>query len=110
MGQMISRKQREFTDVDIKIIGNTVNNWRNSSEQYQDTLGFCKSASISEVAAHRYSLSPGGYVGSEEIEDDEESFSERMIYLTERLSNLSNEGNRLDAVIKENLKVLGYEL
>lgn len=109
-GQMISRKQLEFSDEDIKVIGSTVNSWRSNSEEYKDVLGYCKSVTIGDVSARGYSLSPGGYVGSEEVEEDDSTFAETMILLTEKLAEQNLRGAKLDALIQENLKRLGYEI
>ena len=40
--------------------------------------GFCKSATLDEIAAHGYVLTPGRYVGAEDAEDDGEPFEEKM--------------------------------
>ncbi|MEG0138020.1 MAG: class I SAM-dependent DNA methyltransferase, partial [Bacilli bacterium] len=69
LGTMIDRKVRELSESDIRQIANTYHNWR-KNENYEDILGFCKSATKEEVAENNYVLTPGRYVGTEEIEDD----------------------------------------
>ncbi len=44
---------------------------------YQDIPGFCKSATLAEIASHGHVLTPGRYVGAEEVEDDGEPFDEK---------------------------------
>ena len=53
-------------------------------------------------------LTPGRYVGAEEIEDDGVPFEEKMAELTAKLREQMAEGRRLDAAILKNLEELGY--
>jgi type I restriction enzyme M protein len=53
-------------------------------------------------------LTPGRYVGAEEIEDDGEPFAEKMARLTEKLEKQFAESARLEAEIRDNLRGLGY--
>ena len=53
-------------------------------------------------------LTPGRYVGAAEIEDDGVPFEEKMAELSARLYGQFVEADRLEAVIKRNLEVLGY--
>jgi type I restriction enzyme M protein len=50
-----------------------------------DIAGFCKSATTAEIAAHGHVLTPGRYVGAEEVEDDGEPFEEKMPRLVAEL-------------------------
>ena len=70
--------------------------------------GFCKSATIDEIKEHGYMLTPGRYVGAAEVEDDGIPFEEKMAELTATLYEQFAEAERLEAVIKRNLEVLGY--
>lgn len=45
---------------------------------YRDIPGFCKSATLDEIAEHGYVLMPGRYVGAEEVEDEGVPFAEKM--------------------------------
>ncbi|RDV38980.1 SAM-dependent DNA methyltransferase [Bradymonadaceae bacterium TMQ3] len=113
MGEMISRTQRELTADDIKTIAGTYHAWRGDQDagDYEDVKGFCKSATIEEIAEHHFVLTPGRYVGIEEVEsDDDEPFEEKMTRLTEKLAEQFEESHRLEAQIRENLKGLGYEI
>ena len=53
-------------------------------------------------------LTPGRYVGAEEVEDDGEPFEEKMKRLTATLREQQAEAAKLDAAIAANLKELGY--
>jgi len=53
-------------------------------------------------------LTPGRYVGAEDIEDDDEPFEEKMIRLTETLECQFEEATMLENKIRKNLAGLGY--
>lgn len=77
-------------------------------EPYADIPGFCRSVPLAEIAEHGYVLTPGRYVGTEDIEDDDEVFSEKMDRLTAQLAEQMAKGVELDALIREKLGALGY--
>ena len=115
MGSMISRIHKELTADDIADIANTYHAWRgepvvadDGEQGYEDVAGFCRSASLDDIKANDYVLTPGRYVGAAEIEDDGELFEEKMQQLTQTLFQQMAEAQELDAVIKQNLKGLGY--
>lgn len=107
---MISRRHRVLTDDDIAKIAGTYHAWRSLDSGYEDIAGFCKSASLQEIRENDYVLTPGRYVGLEELEDDGISFEEKMIELTEELAKQFAESHALEAKIRKNLEELGYEI
>ncbi len=110
LGSMISRVQCEFTDEVIANIAATVAAWRGEGEQsYADIAGFCRSVSLAEIGEHGHVLTPGRYVGAEEVEEDDEAFADKMQKLTEKLGEQMAKGAELDAVIRQKLGGLGYE-
>jgi type I restriction enzyme M protein len=110
MGYLVDRVHRELSDEEIARIAGTYHAWRGEAGAgtYQDIPGFCKSAATEEIASHGYVLTPGRYVGAEEIEDDGEPFEEKMASLTAQLEEQFQESARLEAKIRSNLKELGY--
>jgi type I restriction enzyme M protein len=76
---------------------------------YRDIPGFCKSATLDDIRAHGHVLTPGRYVGAEEVEDDGEPFEEKMKRLTATLKGQFAESDKLEQAIRDNLKELGYE-
>ena len=70
--------------------------------------GFCKTAKTEEIASHGYVLTPGRYVGAEEIEDDGEPFDEKMKRLTAKLEEQFTESAKLEAQIRKNLRELNF--
>jgi len=129
---MVDRTHREFTNDDIARIANTYHAWRGEKispspvvgeknilpspsmwegkggGEYQDIPGFCKSATLEDIRKHGHVLTPGRYVGAEAIEDDGEPFGEKMSRLTATLDEQFRESERLEKIIKTNLKRLGY--
>ena len=75
---------------------------------YADVPGFCKSATLAEIAAHNHVLTPGRYVGAADVEDDGEPFAEKMARLVATLEGQFAESARLEETIRANLRGLGY--
>ena len=109
MGDMVNRRLRELSDEDIKKIANTYIAWQNE-DGYEDVQGYCKVASIDEIKEHDYILTPGRYVGIEEVEDDGEPFEEKMERLTNTLANQFKKSRELEEEIRKQLGGIGYEL
>jgi type I restriction enzyme M protein len=109
LGRMISRVQAELDDAAMARIADTVAAWRGESA-YTDIPGFCRSVKLAEIAQHGHVLTPGRYVGAEAVEDNDEAFTEKMQKLTEKLAEQMARGAELDAVIRQKLAGLGYEI
>ena len=112
LGTLIDRVHSELTDADLEKITTTYHHWRGAKAvgQYEDIPGFCKSATAAEIAAHGHVLTPGRYVGAEEVEDDGAPFEEKMPRLVAELHGQFAESAKLEAAIRANLKGLGYAL
>jgi type I restriction enzyme M protein len=119
MGTLTDRVHRELTDADLAKITSTYHAWRGDKESrhsreggnqstYADIPGFSKSATTAEIDAHGYVLTPGRYVGSEEVEDDGDPFEEKMPRLVAELKAQFEESAKLEQAIEANLKGLGY--
>jgi type I restriction enzyme M protein len=110
MGTLVDRVHRELTDADIQKIVSTYYAWRGEkgAGNYENEAGFCKSAATAEIVSHSHVLTPGRYVGAEEVEDDGEPFEEKMGRLVEELEGQFAESAKLEKAIKANLKGLGY--
>jgi type I restriction enzyme M protein len=114
MGAMESRKLRVFTDDDINKVTDTYHAWRNvqkddtviqsdsEESQYQNTDGFCYSATLEEVKKQDYKLTPGIYVGTEALEDDGIPFEDKIETLKTQLQAQFEKGNDLQQQILEN--------
>lgn len=109
-GTMINRRNRELTDEDISKIASAYHffrHWQQDEfQQYQDEPGFCKVATRDEIKEHGYVLTPGRYVGSEVVEDDDEAFADKMQRLTAELDKHFTKSHDLEQKIKENLRLV----
>lgn len=108
LGTMVTRKNRELTDEDIHRMAQTYQAYCEGT--LEDVKGFCAVATTEEIAKQDYILTPGRYVGIEEVEDDGEPFEEKMDRLTKELSGLFEESHRLEQEIREKLGAIGYEV
>jgi type I restriction enzyme M protein len=109
MGAMIDRRHRELTDDDIAKITGTYHAWRSKDSKYKDIAGFCKSAKLDEIKKHGYILTPGRYVGTTEVEEDDEVFEVKMEKLTVELNDRFAQSHNLEKEIRENLRKLGFK-
>jgi type I restriction enzyme M protein len=110
LGHMVSRRLRVFEEQDLSRIADGYHQWRNLGGRYADVEGFCKAASLAEVEANGFVLSPGRYVGSEAEEDDGVPFEDKMKALKEELAKQFEEGAVLERRIRENLEGIGFGL
>lgn len=110
LGTLIDRVHRELLEADLEKISGTYHRWRaaNSADAYADVPGFCKSATTADIAGHGHVLTPGRYVGAEEVEDDGEPFEQKMPRLVAELEAQFAESARLEQAIRANLRGLGY--
>ncbi len=116
-GYMVDRVLRDFRDEDIRRVADTFHAWKGTDRHfresgnpvpYQDILGFCKSATLDDIKANDYVLTPSRYVGAAAQEDDGEPFEEKMARLTAQLMSQFEKSAQLQKAIRTNLKALGY--
>lgn len=110
LGTMTSRKNRMLTDDDIGKIAGAYHDWRNQKSKYKDVQGFCKSATLAEVEANNFVLTPGRYVGTQEVEDDGVSFDEKVATISANLKQHFEKSAELQKRIKNNLKKVGIDI
>jgi type I restriction enzyme M protein len=108
LGHMVDRTRREFADADIAKIAQTYHTWRGEQKDgsYADIAGFCKSATLDDIRKHNHILTPGRYVGTEELEDDGVPITEKLASFTATLEAQFAEGAKLEQQIRDNLKRL----
>ena len=110
MGALIDRTHRELSADEIAEIAGAYHAWRGEAKDgaYEDKPGFCKSATLQDIEAHDFVLTPGRYVGAAPLEEDGVPFEEKMRELSVTLYAQMEESAKLDADIKKNLEQLGY--
>ncbi|HQA23025.1 MAG TPA: class I SAM-dependent DNA methyltransferase [Rhodoglobus sp.] len=70
---------------------------------YSDIPGFCYSATLAEIKAADYALTPGRYVGAAEAEDDGEPIEEKLARLRAELEARFAESARLAEIVRMQL-------
>jgi type I restriction enzyme M protein len=127
LGHMVNRSERAFSDGDIQKIADTFHTWRgmerlalgtrdvtdtangDSSEvvgtldEYEDIPGFCKSATIADIKNAGYALTPGRFVEMEQADHDPAALNARIDELSERLSGLFVESQRMQRNVVQHL-------
>lgn len=103
LGRMINRRNRELTEEDIAKVARAYHEFRETGAT-ADVPGFAKVATLDEMQEHDFVLTPGRYVGSEVVEEDDEAFAEKMARLTAELNEQFARGHELEGKIKENLQ------
>ena len=108
MGHMVDRKHRDFSDDDIQKLADTFSQFQDGT--LEDVKGFCAVVDTKEIEKQDYILTPGRYVGIEEVEEDDEPFEEKMARLTSELSDMFKKNHELEEEIRKNLEAIGYEI
>ena len=109
LGHMVDRAERAFGDEDIDKIANTFRAWRgtesatNAGLTYEDEPGFSYSATLAEVKAADYVLTPGRYVGAADVEGDGEELELKIDRLTTELMAQFEESERLADAVRQQL-------
>jgi type I restriction enzyme M protein len=107
LGYMVNRTQKNLSPEDIAKLSETYHAWR-EGKGYEDVSGFCKSASLEEIRAHGHVLTPGRYVGAEDVEEDDEAFEEKMPRLAAALRVRFAKRAVLEKQVNANLEGMGY--
>lgn len=101
LGEMVSRTVRVLTDEDTELVSSTYHAWRTNGQDYEDVPGFCRSASIAEMAEHDFLLNPGRYVGTAPTQEDDLPAEERLRLLRDDLLADLDESERLASDVRK---------
>lgn len=86
LGEMVDRTHREFSKEDIMKVADTYHAYRGTNKlKCEDVAGFCKIASLDEIAKNDYVLTAGRYVSLAKQEEDGEPYEVKMKRLTSEL-------------------------
>lgn len=105
LGTLVDRTRKEFSDDDITCIASLYHRWREGNG-YEDVSGFCKSAKLDEIRGNSHALTPGRYVGTADIEDEDVPFPEQFAMLRGTLEKQFLEADELVHRIKSGLSAM----
>lgn len=108
LGHMVSRAHRDLEVADINKLSQTYHKFVKGEKVAE--LGFVNEANLEEIKQKKFVLTPGLYVGLEEIEDDGIPYEEKMETLTAELSELLTESHILEDEIREQLGGIGFDI
>ncbi len=108
LGVMVDRTHRELTDDEIALVARTYHAWRGEpgAGAYSDVPGFCASATQDQIAEHQFVMTPGRYVGTKEVAEDDELLDDKLARLTAELYEVFNESDRLRDQVRQALERL----
>jgi type I restriction enzyme M protein len=106
LGTLETRRLRVLSDADIEKIAGTYHAWRNHDGGYQDEAGFAKAAKVEEITKNDYVLTPGRYVGTKELETDDEPVDEKIQRLTKELLGEFDRGRKIENEVRLRLEKL----
>jgi len=121
--RQVDRAHRDFTPEQIEFLANIVRLYRGEQPEdlhggakllgesfpkgkYADVPGLCKAATLEEIEAQGFSLSPGRYVGVADRAPDDVDFKEQLGALNEELERLNGEARNLEAKIADHVAAL----
>jgi type I restriction enzyme M protein len=122
MGTLTDRVHRDLTADDVARIATTYQSWAGRGDAmrrpdldpdpmprpYEDIAGFCKSATLDEIRAQGYVLTPGRYVGAADVQEDDEPFEQKIARLVKELESQFVESGKLEKIIQKNIKNFTY--
>jgi len=100
-----SRKQKQLSGDDIERIASAYRQFKRTGAP-DAVRGFCCVASVAAIGADRHALSPGRYVGSSEIDVDNDGLENLLPQLTGRLRQAITEGRKIETRVLEALAAL----
>lgn len=121
--RQIDRAHRDFTPEQIEYLANIVRLYRGVEPEfdagskallqerfpklrYVDVAGLCKIATLAEIEAQGWSLSPGRYTGVAQRSVDDVEFASRVAELSTEFEILTQQGAELQHVIATNIEEL----
>lgn len=106
LGSLIegSRKQKELSTEEIERIAAAYRQFRKG--QVEAEQGFVAVADAAKIEEYRFSLTPGRYVGSSDVLDEEAPIEERLPILLDQIFELSTQAKELDDKIERSMRLL----
>ena len=97
-----SRTQKKLSDEEISQIASVYQAFRRTGAP-DAKAGFCRATTIDEVRGQLYALTPGRYVGSAEVEGNDEPLDEIFPRLVAELEGQFSKSEQLMIAIREQL-------
>jgi type I restriction enzyme M protein len=101
-----SRKQKQLSNEEIERLAAAYRRFRRK-DRPEESPGFCRVATIDEIRAHNYALTPGRYVGAADGDDEDEPFEEKFPRLVALLNEQLQQSADLDHTIARVLAEVG---
>ena len=103
----VSRAHNALSVDQLEKVANVYRDFKAGNE-IEEVKGFCKVVDNKTIEDNGYVLTPGRYVGVEDIVEDDEPFEEKMDRLSLELHDQFKRSNELEEIIRMNLEELGY--
>lgn len=103
----VDRAHNSLSEEQIEQIAKVYHAFK-AGESIEDVKGFCRVVDTKTIEENGFVLTPGRYVGVEEMATDDEPFVEKMERLTLELHDQFQRSNELESIIRTNLEELGY--
>ena len=98
-----SRRQKQLSAEEIERVAGVYREFKRKAVP-ESVPGFCHVATIEEIREHNYALTPGRYVGAEDVLDDDEPFEDRFPALVQELEEQFTKSKKLEKAIRAGLK------
>jgi type I restriction enzyme M protein len=107
-GHLVDRRHRDLSADEIDRIVRSYHSWRGEREfgKYADIQAFCKSVTLDEIMKNGYVLTPGRYVGTEDVPDESQPFEDRFNSLKTKLKDQFERAQVLSLDILRQLEML----
>jgi type I restriction enzyme M protein len=103
-----SRKQKALSDEDLEQVAAVYRQFKHTGTP-DAVPGFCRAVLLEDVRGHNHTLTPGRYVGSSNIEDEDDiGIEEKIKILSGKLREEFAESNELEKIIDDTLVQLNF--
>lgn len=109
LGTMESRRLRVLSDEETARIAGIYHSWRNKNPEtpYEDVPGFARAVSLDDISRLDFVLAPGRYVGSEDVDLEDEPLDAKIGRLRDELLAEFDRSDELEAEVRQRLGGLG---
>ena len=104
MGHMSSRIHRALSDDDLARVTSAYHSWRELGGTINNQSGFSKAIGLDEIRRQDYALTPGRFVGTEVLDEDEDTFHIRVSNLVSQLESQFEDATRIQLYIRAKLE------